>query len=73
MERQVRVLTDARSAFEQRERLVQVPLAEVEQADTPIGMHQAGGVIDRLGNAQPVFADGNPLGKRPHLGQAQDK
>ena len=40
MERQVRFLTEARSAFEQRQRLVQVPLAEVWLADTPIGTPQ---------------------------------
>jgi hypothetical protein len=67
----VRFLTEARSAFEHRQRLVQVPSAEVEHADTPIGNHQAGGMIDCLGNVQPFLADGHPLGKRPHLRQAK--
>src|SRR5262245_55746369 len=71
MERQVRVLTDTRSTFEQRQCLVQVPLAEVWQAGTSIGLHKADGMLDRLGNAQPGFADGNPLGKRSHLSKAK--
>jgi hypothetical protein len=70
MERQIRFLTEAHSAFEQRQRLVQVPLAEVWQADTSICLHKADRMLDRLGNAQPGFANGNPLGKRSHLSKA---
>src|SRR5215475_8224462 len=71
MERQVRFLTEAHSAFEHRQRLVQVPLAQVWPANTPIGNHQADGIIDYLGNTQALFPDGNPLGKRSHVGKAK--
>jgi hypothetical protein len=67
MERQIRFLTEARRAFEHRQRLVQLPLAEEWLANTSIGLHQADGMLDRLGNVQALLPDGNPLGKYPHL------
>ena len=71
MEQQIHLLTEAHRTLKQRQRLVQVPLAEVCWANASIGNYQTEGMIDRLGNAQALLPDGNPLGKRPNLSQAQ--
>src|SRR5262245_6424599 len=63
----VRFLTQMHRAFEQRQRLVQVPFVQIAHGHITIGSHQAEGVIDRLSKPHPGFADGNPLGKCPHL------
>jgi hypothetical protein len=68
--RKVRVLTEARGAFEQGERPGQVALAEGQQTDLQRGSHQARGVSNRLGNLQPLFPKGKALGERPQLGMA---
>jgi hypothetical protein len=55
MERQLRFFTEAHSTFQHRQRLVQVPLTEVGQADTAIGLHKADGMLDRLGNVEALL------------------
>ena len=67
---EVRVLTDAHGPFEQGECPGQVALAEGQQTDPPRGKHEAGGVINRLGNPQPFFPEGTALSERAQLGMA---
>ena len=49
---------------------MQVALAEGQQTDPVIGQHEAGGVINRLGNPQPFFPQNPALGERAQLGMA---
>ena len=67
------VVTDTHSAFEQGKRPRQLPLAEDQQTDTPHGQQKACGVIHAFGNPEPLFADGEPLGKHAELGMARSK
>ena len=69
-DREVRVLTEAHGPFEQGERPGQVALAEGRQTDPPRGLHEARGVINRLGNPQPFFPEGSALGEHAQLGMA---
>src|SRR5215470_990885 len=52
---------------------MEVALAEVQLADTLIRKDKAPWVRDRLGNAEPFVAAGNPLGKFAQLSEARDE
>ena len=58
--REVRVLTDAHGPFEQGECPGEVALAEGQQTDPVIGIHEAPGVSNLLGNPEPFFPEGGP-------------
>ena len=61
--RKVRVLAERHAVFERGDGLLNVAFAEVQQADTLIRKDKAPRVSDRLGNADPFVAAGDPLGK----------
>lgn len=50
---------------------LEVPLAELEHADTAIRLHQAEGVLDGLGHLQPLFGHGHPLRERANSARHQ--
>jgi hypothetical protein len=70
IERKVRVLTDAYSPLEQREGPGQVALAEGQQTDPVIGIHEAPSVSNFLSNPEPFVPKGPALGERAQLGMA---
>ena len=70
IDREVRLLTDAHGPFEQGERPGQVALAEGQQTEPHEAIHQARGVIHRLGNPEPFVPEGTALGERAQLGMA---
>src|SRR5713101_7353456 len=59
--------------FERTNGFIEVPSAEVERADTPIGMDLAVWVLDRFGDPDPVFPTGNPVGELSQLGKGPGK
>src|SRR5262249_24678822 len=63
-------LAGAYGPFEQGERPAQLTVMEGQQANPPIAPHEARGMIDRLSNLEPFFAEGTALGKRAQLGMA---
>jgi hypothetical protein len=67
---EVHVPTDAHSPIEEGECPWQVALPEGQQTDSLSGKHQAAGVIDRLCDPQPFFAEGTTFGELPQLGIA---
>ena len=69
--REVRVLTEAYSPFEQGERPGQVALAEGQQTNSPRGHHEAPGVSNRLGNPESFFPKGTALREHAQLGMAR--
>ena len=58
--------------FERGDGLLDVAFAEVQLADTTIRKDKARWVRDRLGNADPFVAAGDPLGKFAQLGKTRD-
>jgi hypothetical protein len=56
-EREMRLLTDVYSPFEQGERLGQVALAEGQQTSPPRGYHKALRVSNHLGNLGAFFPE----------------
>jgi hypothetical protein len=52
---------------------IELPSAQVERADTPIGQDLAVWVPDRFGDPDPLFAAGNPVGELSQLGEGPGK
>src|SRR5262249_49089163 len=63
-------LAECQATGERRDGLRESPLAEIYPTETTIRVDQAEGLIDRLRQAEPVFAMDHRLTERPNLGQA---
>ena len=72
-EREVVFPTDAHRLFEERQRALQVALAETQPANGPQGTHERDGVIDGLGNTQSFFPEGAARSEPAQLGMAPGK
>jgi hypothetical protein len=69
-ERDVRILAETHSPFEPGECPGQVALAESQQTDSVIGIHEAPRVSNFLSNPEPFVPKGPALGERAQLGMA---
>jgi hypothetical protein len=68
-ERDVAGLTDTQTLFKDGDGRLEVPFAEVDQANTEIRMAARKGLIDRLSDLDGFFPTGQPLAKDAQFGQ----
>jgi hypothetical protein len=71
--RGVRGLAAHEGTFEHQDGLVEFPLLEIQHADAMTDVAEAVWLIDRLGNPEPCFSVGDPLGELPTLCQTADQ
>ena len=69
-ERNVPVLAQTQGPLQHRDGPVHVPLAQIHQTDPMARLNQAEGMIDGLGDPEPVFGHGEPLRERTEFGVA---
>src|SRR5262249_41373508 len=70
---EVCLVTDAHSPFEPGKRPVQIPLAEAQQTEPPIGIHKIKGVRNCLGNPQPFISEDTALSECAQLGMTHSE
>ena len=68
-EPEVRPLREVEGAFEHRDGLVEVPLAQIPKASGPIRHDLAVGVVGSLGNPPPFLRGSPPLSEGAALGK----
>ncbi len=65
------VLAQTQGSLQHRDGPVHVPLAQIQKAHPTARVNQAEGMIDGLGDPEPVFGHGEPLRERTAFGVAE--